>query len=39
MLDFGFSKNRLSDGVKGPLLKYGIRYCLCILVLNLNPTC
>jgi hypothetical protein len=29
MLDFGFSKNRMSDGVKGQLFKYGIRYCLC----------
>ena len=29
MLDFGFSKNRMSDGVNGPLCKHGIRYCLC----------
>jgi hypothetical protein len=29
MLDFGFSKNRMSDGVNGPLFKHGIRYCLC----------
>ena len=32
MLDFGFSKNRMSDGVNGPLFKDGIRYCLVILV-------
>jgi hypothetical protein len=29
MLDFGFSKNGMSDGVKGRLFRYGIRYCLC----------
>jgi len=29
MLNFGFLKNRMSDEVKGPLFKYGIRYCLC----------
>lgn len=39
MLDFGFSKNRMSDGVKGPLFKYVLGIVYVILVLNLNPNC
>ena len=48
MLDFGFLKNRMSDGVNGPFFKHGIRYCLCDtgteprepeLLITLDPMC